>query len=176
MHDSNNPEQQIKEWYQQYSNHIFRYILVIVGEREQARDLMQETYVKAFKNYQTFKGDSNPKTWLFRIARNVTIDYQRKKKPIFYFLDSFAPIKSNESSPQEVVELGEDIEYLYNVLSQLKKNYREVIVLRKIKEFSIKETAFILGWKESRVKTTLHRGLELLRQEMVKEGYTNEFK
>ncbi|WP_235864046.1 RNA polymerase sigma factor [Sutcliffiella halmapala] len=174
MKDTDQMEFYIGEWYQQYSNQIFRYILVMVGERQQARDLMQETFINAFKYIKDFRGEASPKTWLYRIARNVTIDYQRKKNPIYYLVDSFSPIKSHQSTPEEFLELGEDIQQLYIALSKLKKDYREVIILRKIKEFSIKETSIILDWKESRVKTMLHRGLLELREQMVKEGYTSE--
>ncbi|MFA9557600.1 RNA polymerase sigma factor [Evansella sp. AB-rgal1] len=174
MHESVYDEVKIKEWYELYSNQIFRYIFVMIRDRQQARDLMQETFLNAFKHINDFRGDSNPRTWLYQIARNVTIDYQRKKRPITYFITTFSPVKSNEPTPQEILELGEDMDLLFQALSKMKPIYREVIILRKLKEFSIKETAEILGWKESRVKTMLHRGLNELRQEMLKGGYSSE--
>lgn len=169
MGDGSRAEEQIRDWYERYSNEIFRYILVAIGDRQQARDLMQETFIKAFKSIDTFRGDASPRTWLHKIARNETIDYQRKKRPFTYVLESLAPIKSNRPTPQEIIELGEDMAQLYEGLSGLKKEYREVIILRKIKEFSTRETASILGWKESKVKTMLYRGIEELRKRMVKE-------
>lgn len=167
-------EKQVHQLYEQYHREIFGYIFFMVGERQQALDLMQDTFVKAFLNFENFRGDANPKTWLYKIARNVTIDYQRKKKPTSYVIDYFTPITSDQPTPEEVAELGDNTESLYRALSRLKKAYRDVIVLRKIEEFSTKEAAAILGWKESRIKTNLHRGLEALRKEMLKEGYTSE--
>ncbi|MCD8510565.1 MAG: hypothetical protein LRY73_12305 [Bacillus sp. (in: Bacteria)] len=67
MHDREFKEEQIKNWYFEYSNLIFRYILVMIGERQQARDLMQETLIKAYKNMDHFQGESSPKTWLYRL-------------------------------------------------------------------------------------------------------------
>ncbi|MCD8510566.1 MAG: sigma-70 family RNA polymerase sigma factor [Bacillus sp. (in: Bacteria)] len=104
------------------------------------------------------------------IARNVTIDYLRKKKPVSYYLDTYSTVASSEPSPEEVVEMGEEMKEVYEALWNLKKKYREVIILRKVKDFSIKETAEVLGWKETRVKTVLLRGLERLRTQLVKEG------
>ncbi|GGA89776.1 RNA polymerase sigma factor [Ornithinibacillus halotolerans] len=167
-------EKQIKELYEQHHHEIFSYIFIMIGDWQQARDLMQDTFVKAFMNHDRFRGDASPKTWLYQIARNVSIDYLRKKKPVAYYLDYYSPILSKQPTPDEVLQKKENVEYLYLALFKLKKGYRDVIVLRKVNEFSIKETASILNWKESRVKTMLHRGLEALRKELVKEGYTNE--
>jgi RNA polymerase sigma-70 factor, ECF subfamily len=169
-----NSEREIKQLYDQYHNEIFVYIFIMLGERQQARDLMQETFVKAFVNIENFRGDANPKTWLYRIARNLTIDYQRRKKLSTYMKDYFTLNKVEQRTPEEIIELGESVHLLYQALSKLKKEYRDVIILRKIKELSIKETAAILLWKESRVKTNLRRGLEALREEMIEEGYTSE--
>ncbi|WP_235822815.1 RNA polymerase sigma factor [Cytobacillus massiliigabonensis] len=63
---------------------------------------------------------------------------------------------------------------LYHSLNNIKRQYKDVIILRKIKEFSISETAQILGWTESKVKVYLFRGMKALRKELEKEGYNNE--
>ncbi|WP_246187720.1 RNA polymerase sigma factor [Ornithinibacillus caprae] len=63
---------------------------------------------------------------------------------------------------------------MYQSLRKLKRSYQEVIILRKIKELSIHETAEVLDWDESKVKNTLFRGLAALKQEMVKGGYEHE--
>ncbi|WP_010096559.1 RNA polymerase sigma factor [Ornithinibacillus scapharcae] len=167
-------EDQVKILYAQYHNEIFTYILLMIGERQQAKDLMQDTFVKVFINWERFRGQSSPKTWIYHIARNVTIDYIRKKHPVSYYLDYYSPIHSKQPTPEESLELNEDIALLHRALLKLNRPTRDVIVLRKIMEFSIKETALVLDWKESRVKTVLHRGLEALRKELVEEGFTNE--
>lgn len=63
---------------------------------------------------------------------------------------------------------------LYLALSNLKHHYRDVIVLRKIKELSIKETSYILGWSENKVKVNLFRGMKALKKELNKVGYIHE--
>lgn len=71
---------EIEEWYAQYHQTIFKYILLLIKDFQQSEDLTHETFVKAFEHQQSFKRDSSVKTWLFSIARNVSIDYLRKQK------------------------------------------------------------------------------------------------
>ena len=80
-----NRESEIEQWYRQYHQTIYKYIVVLVKDPQQAEDLTHETFVKAYKNFDRFRRDSSPKTWLFRIAHNVTVDYIRKMKPIQLF-------------------------------------------------------------------------------------------
>ncbi|WP_308417928.1 RNA polymerase sigma factor [Halalkalibacter okhensis] len=76
--------------------------------------------------------------------------------------------------PDEVVQIKESSRELFDALSELKKTYRDVIILRKIKEFSTKETAMILNCSESKVKSTLNRAIPALEKQLLKEGYLHE--
>ena len=64
----------IEEWYLEYGDAIFKYILLMVKDYQLAEDLTHETFMKAYMNYHAFKGESSPKTWLFSIGHNVTVD------------------------------------------------------------------------------------------------------
>ncbi|GAA0343855.1 RNA polymerase sigma factor SigW [Bacillus carboniphilus] len=166
--DSNKIKQDINHWYYQYSNDIFRYVFFMIGDREQSKDILQDTFLRAYNHYEAFDG-KNVKGWLFRIARNLTIDSIRRKKPISYFKDLFPSF--SEKSPEQITLKSEFEKQLYISLNHIKRQYKEVIILRKIKEFSISETAEILGWTESKVKVYLLRGMKALRKELEKEGY-----
>ncbi|WP_227521509.1 RNA polymerase sigma factor [Bacillus alkalisoli] len=172
--DDSYRKQKVKEWYHEYSDDIYRFILYLTGDNEQAKDLMHDTFLKAYQHAASFQGKTSVKNWLYRIARNVTIDYMRKMKPIKYMLNSFAIFPSNDKCPAQISQLGENEEQLYKSIKKLKAPYQEVIILRKIKELSVQETAEILNWSESKVKTTLHRALQSLKEEMIKEGYTHD--
>lgn len=165
---------EITEWYHQHGDSIFRYILLMVRDHQQAEDLTQETFIKAFRYYDSFERKANPKTWLFRIAHNLTIDFIRKQKPLELLKELVLLGKSTSTVPEGIVEIKETSTELYQALSQLKGPYREVIVLRKIKEFSIQETAEILNWSESKVKNTLSRALSALEKQLNKEGIIHE--
>ncbi|MGE6261142.1 RNA polymerase sigma factor [Heyndrickxia sporothermodurans] len=164
----------IEEWYDEYSYPIFKFILLMIQDYQQSEDLTQETFVKAYKNYHSFKGNSSPKTWLFSIAHNLTIDYLRKRRPITLIKEIFLLKRDSNKLPDEVIVMKENSKELYYALKCLKDSYREVIILRKIKEFSIEETAYILNWTESKVKATLHRAIPALEKQFKKEGFLNE--
>ncbi|MDG5789612.1 sigma-70 family RNA polymerase sigma factor [Evansella sp. AB-P1] len=168
-----NAQNQVTEWYQKYSNDIYQYILFMTGDHERSKDMMQETFLRAYDHLSSFQGN-NAKGWLFRIARNITIDSLRKEKPIAYLFDQNTYVVSNNVSPEKITILNEVERELYHALGQLKMSYRDVIVLRKIKGFSIQESSNILGWKESKVKSTLLRALKALKRQLEKEGYNHE--
>jgi len=163
----------ITHWYDYYSDSIFHYILMIVHDYQQAEDLTHDTFLKAYKNYSSFEERAKPKTWLFSIAHNLTIDYMRKQKPVRIFKDIFTKKDANPT-PEDAIELRESSKELYKALGNIKQPYREVITLRKIKGFSIKETSAILDWSESKVKSTLYRAIPALEKQLIKEGFSSE--
>jgi RNA polymerase sigma-70 factor (ECF subfamily) len=164
----------IVDWYEEYNESIFKFIFMMVQDYQLAEDLRHETFIKAFVNYHSFKEESSPKTWLYRIAYNVTVDSIRKRKPFILLKEAFQLQKDTSKLPHEFLQLKEDSYELYHALSSLKESYRKVVILRKIKEFSIQETALILGWSESKVKSTLFRAIQALEKQMLKEGHFNE--
>src|SRR5690625_3957281 len=107
-----------------------------------------------------------PKTFLYRIAHNLTIDYIRKNAPIHIMKEFFKHKKDPGPSVESIVEVRESSKELYHALGELKTSYREVIILRKIEEFSVRETAHILSWSESKVKSTFSRGMKALEKEL----------
>ncbi|MDJ0332882.1 RNA polymerase sigma factor [Planococcus sp. S3-L1] len=165
---------EVTDWYQQHSDSIFRYILFMVRDYQQAEDLTQETFIKGFRYYDTFERKANAKTWLFRIAHNLTIDFLRKQKPLELLKDLVFLGKNTSTLPEELVEIKESSTEIYHALGLLKPAYREVIILRKIKEFTIEETGEILNWSESKVKNTLSRALSALEKQLNKEGIIHE--
>lgn len=171
--DQHYRKEQIGEWYNAYNNDIYNYIYFLIGDHELAKDVLQDTFLRAYSNFESFQGD-NVRGWLFRIARNLTIDYIRKKKPLLFLVDSFPIIHASEPNPEQIAMLNEAEQELYMGLSKLKRAYRDVIILRKIKEFSISETADILGWTENKVKVNLFRGIKALRKELEKGAYRHE--
>ena len=82
-------------------------------------------------------------------------------------------VDTNSPSPEDELLRKDGAERLYNALASLKKDYRDVLILRKINESSIKETAYILGWTETKVKSTMARAFAALKKEMhEQEGRT----
>lgn len=163
----------INDWYETYSNDVFNYAFFMIGDREQALDIVQDTFIRAYNHLENFQGDRE-KSWLFRIARNLTIDFIRKNRTLANYL-SFLPFGlHDEKSAEDIAILNESEKQLYMAISKIKPHFRDVIILRKIKEFSIGETAEILGCSEAKVKVDLFRALKVLRKELEKEGFRYE--
>lgn len=161
-------------WYDEYGVAIFKYILKLIRDEQQAEDLTQDTFLKAYKYIENNKQIDYPKTFLYQVAHNLTIDYIRKQKPLQLMKDFFSFQKDLGPSVESIVEIRESSQELYNALATLKPSYRQAIILRKIEEFSTRETGHILGWSESKVKSTLSRGMKALKKHLTKEGVNHE--
>lgn len=167
-------QEELALWFDDYGESILTYILLMVRDYQQAEDLTQETFLKAFKHKQQFKQEASVKTWLFSIAHNVTKDYFRKKHPLQHYLGLTMAEKDYEPLPEQILTMNFQTEQLYRAIQQLKPSYKHVIILRKLKEFSTAETALVLNWSESKVKMTLKRALVELKDELIKGGNTIE--
>lgn len=157
--------------YEKYHQDVFQFLFYMVRSREQAEDLMQEVYIRVLKSYQHFEGKSSEKTWLFSIARNVAIDSFRKQKGwkqrIMEKFDwSTQQVRDEYPIPEEIALQREEIQMMYQGLENCTVDQKMVIIMRYIQELSITETAEALGWTESKVKTTQHRALKILKKNM----------
>lgn len=169
--------------YSKYHHDVFQFLFYMVKNREQAEDLVQEVYIRVLKSYQRFEGKSSEKTWLFSIARNVAIDHFRKQKGwkqrlIEKFDWNTQQVKDKNPIPEDVTLQKEEVSLIYHCLDLCTVDQKMVIIMRYMQELSIAETAEALGWTESKVKTTQHRALKVLRKEMEdrmgKEGIDGE--
>ncbi|MEH7355270.1 RNA polymerase sigma factor SigX [Neobacillus drentensis] len=171
------------ELYQKYHHDVFQFLFYMVRNKEQAEDLAQEVYIRVFKSYHRFEGKSSERTWLFSIARNVAIDFFRKQKGwkermLEKFDWSTNQVKNEYPIPEEITVQKEEIRWIYKCLEFCTLDQRSVIILRYLQDLSIAETAQALGWTESKVKTTQHRSLKVLKKHMEmffeKEGLSSE--
>lgn len=164
----------IEQWFYLYSNDVYHFLIYFTGSTD-VEDLVQEVYIRAFNHLDTFKGNSSPKTWLFTIARNLAVDRKRKNaKELTKKQNSqiFAKTKE-EMSPDLIYEQNEQTNEIMEAIMSLKKDYRDVVFLRAIKEFSIAETASILKCSSAKVRVTYHRALKMI-QNQLKGGEIHE--
>lgn len=160
-----------QQLYEKYHQDVFQFLFYMVKNREMTEDLVQEVYIKVLNSYDRFEGKSSERTWLFSIARNTAIDHFRKEKGwkqrIFDNFDwSRDTIKDSNPLPEEVAVLNQEIQTIYKCLDYCTVNQKTVLILRYIQSLSITETAEVLGWTESKVKTTQHRALKAIRSFM----------
>jgi RNA polymerase sigma-70 factor, ECF subfamily len=154
----------ISEWFYLYNKDIYHFLVYYIGSSD-VEDLVQEVFIRAIKGFDTFQNKSNPKTWLFSIARNVGIDEIRKRKRLKIKQATWVQdVQTDEEPPEKIIQLNENNRLLYQAIQSLKANYRDVIILRGIKELTVSETASILNWNKNKVRTTYHRALKLLQK------------
>ncbi len=159
---------QIERWFIQYSEDIYHFLVYYTGNAD-VEDLVQEVFIKALKGIHTFEQRSQPRTWLFTIARYTAIDFVRKKQLARWLPIGLAgQMAAKERTPDEWLGLAEERRELYQAISRLKPAYREVLIMRAIKEWSVKETAAVLGWSEAKVSVTLFRAMKSLEKKMNK--------
>ncbi len=157
------------------SPRIYALGLRMLGNGQDAEDILQETYIKAFRSLKTFESRSSVETWLFRIAANEALMLLRKGKKSSADMDLDADKPELEEAP-EIVDWcclpehelmnTETRTMLEKAAGSLSPNLRMVFLLREIQDFSVKETAEILGVSEDVVKTRLVRARLKLREEL----------
>ncbi|MER2191165.1 MAG: sigma-70 family RNA polymerase sigma factor [Solibacillus sp.] len=136
---------------------VYKYIRYLTNDPQLTHDFVQETFYRFFqKNYA-----SHERMYLLKIARNLVADHCRRQKIISFFQMTDEP-PATVRLPEEVVLQNAELERLYDALQQIKWQYREVIVLRYIEEYSVQETAAILNCNETKVKNRTARGLKAL--------------
>ncbi len=159
---------------EQYQFRLFRYLVYLTGSRERAEDFFQETWIRVLERGHQYEGKWKFETWLFAIARNLVIDWQRRIKP--QSLDEMMEPKENaarfdvpgdpaDSPLQRAMRSQEDAQ-VQGSLTRLPAIYREVLLLRFQEEMGLEEISRLTGTSLSTVKSRLYRGVEALRVAM----------
>lgn len=150
---------------------VYSLALRYTGNREDALDISQEAFFRAYKGLPFFQGDSAFSTWLYRLTINVSIDFLRrnKKKNTTPFsalgeTDQVIDIPDTKSSPEKSAEAGELKEALSGALQTLSDEHRAIFILRAMHELSYTEIADILDLEEGTVKSRLSRARDKLRK------------
>jgi RNA polymerase sigma-70 factor (ECF subfamily) len=148
----------------------------LVSSREEAEDLMQETYARAFRSWRSFQPGTNLRAWLLRILTNLNIDRGRKRQrtpetqPLeegdyFLYNKLEAAVGDGAADEERVVErLSQDS--IVSALSAVPHNFRDVVVLVDIGDFSYADAAQILDIPIGTVMSRLHRGRRMLKKEL----------
>lgn len=156
-------ESEIAHLFDEFADDVYSFLVYYTGTQD-VDDLVQETFIKAMRGIDKFEGRSNSKTWLLQIARNVAVDhYRRNKKHSFVSDDYLRDMDSGEKTPEELAELRDSHKIMFQLLSQLKPMYREVILYRTVMDMTVEETARLLNWPASRVRVTFHRAIKAVR-------------
>lgn len=155
--------------FDEHQHHIFNYLYRMLGNPEDALDLTQETFLRAYQALPRYADEGKIKPWLFRIATNACLDELRRRKVIRWqpwdtFMSVFHPKQVAKDSPEGDLLGKENAELVQQVLDRLPHRYRLCLLLREYEELSCEEIAQILGTTRGAVKSLLFRAREEFRQ------------
>ena len=162
----NGKEEAYRQLIEEYGNKLLRTCYLILKDKEEAEDVVQETFIKVFNKIDTFKEQSGFYTWIYAIAINLTRDRMRMKQDFLELKDEWIGNDNVES----LVEINIDRELLRKEIFSLNSLYREVLVLFYFEERSIKEISCLLNEKEGTIKSKLSRGRNILKEGLLKGG------
>lgn len=141
---------------------VYRHACYLAERREDAEDLLQETFLAALRAAGQFRGDASARTWLFTIARNAWLRRARPQAAAGgeeMDLESLAASAGwGSQNPESLAMLAQDRQRLERALARLGEGEREVIILRDLEGLSGEETAAVLGISLAAMKSRLHRG------------------
>jgi RNA polymerase sigma-70 factor, ECF subfamily len=160
----------------QLSDQVYRVARRLTGSREEAEDLVQDTYARAFRSWQQFQPGTNLRAWLLRILTNLNIDRGRRvqrtpeQAPLeegdYYLYNRLESTLPDENPDEERVLERLSQNAVVEALAEVPHDFRDVLVLVDIGEFAYAEAAQILDIPVGTVMSRLHRGRRILKQQL----------
>ena len=160
------------------ADQVYRVARRLVSTREEAEDLVQETYVRAFRSWRSYTPGTNLRAWLLRILTNLNIDRGRREQrtpdiqPIeegdYYLYNKLEENGIADDEERAVERLSQDS--IVHALSAVPHNFRDVLVLVDLGDFSYQDAAQILDVPIGTVMSRLHRGRRILKRALAEEA------
>jgi RNA polymerase sigma-70 factor, ECF subfamily len=162
-------EEQFKTVMMPHTDVLFNYALYLSGDREQASDLLQETYLKAYRFFDKFEPGTNAKAWLYRIMKNTFInEYRRthRQPDMVEFDEQISPYQMSSSEGmndlRDKMESGMFDDEMAGAIAALPEKFKSVVVLRDIEDMPYDEIAAVLSIPVGTVRSRLHRARSIL--------------
>lgn len=150
---------------------IYRTVVAITNDRQMAEEILQETFLKAFKYIDQIHEDVSLAPWLYRVAVNLAYDLGARRRRGLMALNKFINwvVKQPLLSPEQKVEKREQQEIIYKALNKLEFNHRATLVLFYLQDFSLNEIAEIMDCPVGTVKSRLYYARDYLREHLLVE-------
>lgn len=155
----NGNKQAFRYFVKEYKDLAYNLAISIVKDPDNAEDVVQESFIKAFKSLGSFKKNSKFSSWLYRIVVNEAFAFLRRKKKEFTYND----VELNEFAEDEIIE-NQRLDLAKKLILSLNPNEALVLNLFYLEEKKIKEIAKITGWSTPKVKVLLHRARKNIKK------------
>ncbi len=155
---------ELEELYNDYFKDVYLFIYSLSKDKHIAEDLTSETFLKAIKSLDSFKGNCDIKVWLFQIAKNLYYSYVRKHKDLVE-LDSVHEKKDDIDIEKSFYSIEESMK-IHEILHNLSEPYKEVFSLRVFGELSFKQIGNLFGKTDNWACVTFHRTKNKIKEEM----------
>ena len=155
---------EFEDTYNAYFKDVYLYICSLSGDQHLAEDITAETFIKAMKAIDSFKGNCDIRVWLCQIAKNSYFSYLRKNRK-FVDLEKL-PERADEHDVAEMIAAAEASMKIHEVLHNLNEPYKEVFTLRVFGELSFKQIANLFGKSENWACVTYHRARKKVKERM----------
>ena len=168
----------------EYEKAVYAIALRMTGNAEDAADMTQETFIKAYNSLQSFRGESKFSVWLYRIASNVCLDFlrSRSRKPTVSLSveddegeETELDIADESQSPEQLLERGLTRDAVRRGLEALPPDYRQILLLREIQGLSYEEIADTLSIEVGTVKSRIFRARKRLCGFLIQDGNIPDF-
>ena len=167
-----------KEFFERYNGLVINLCYKLVSNKEEAEDLTQEVFFKAYKSVKTFKHRSKISTWIYRIAVNLCLNHLKKERRYRWFsLDSSSKQDTAEilntmsaptgDQPEVLLEQKERGKIVWKVINSLPQNQRLALILQRYEGLSCQQIAEILDCSLSSVQSRLHRAKQNLHEKLL---------
>jgi len=163
-----------------FADQVYRVARRLVSTREEAEELVQDTYARAFRSWRSFTPGTNMRAWLLRILTNLNVDRGRKiqrspdLQPLeegdYYLANKLAAAEGEQALEQDQVVERLSQSGVVDALAELPHDFRDVVVLVDIGDFSYADAAQILDVPIGTVMSRLHRGRRILKQKLAEEN------
>ncbi|GIP41403.1 ECF RNA polymerase sigma factor SigW [Paenibacillus sp. J31TS4] len=158
-----------------YKDKIYHLAFRMLSQSQTAEDIVQETFLRVYRNLDRYDESQKFSTWIYRIATNLCIDQLRKRKPSYSpdaempdgeGADWYSLLPSEEATPEDQIMLSETQLQIREAIQSLPEKYKSVVILRYLHDMSLQEIGDVLDMPVTTVKTRVHRGREFLRNKL----------
>ncbi|OGZ65408.1 MAG: hypothetical protein A3C50_03650 [Candidatus Staskawiczbacteria bacterium RIFCSPHIGHO2_02_FULL_43_16] len=157
--------------YDQYIDKIYRFVYLKVSSQETAEDITSRVFTKAWEAYQKGQAIENMRAFLYKIAGNMAIDhYRQKDRKATVSTESVPQLIDDRTNIHDRAVLNADMDAIKAALASVKQEYQDVIIWHYLEDMPTEEIAQMTGRPAGTVRVMIHRGLEMLKDQLIEEA------